>query len=72
MSVQDLINYPKNTVGTGMASQILECDRYALNVMAKAGSLPFDFFFSGNRLHISKASLLRYLGYNPDGSMISR
>lgn len=63
MTIQELIEWPKPTVGSKEASEILHCDRYLLNLSAKAGRLNIPYFFSGNRLHISKAGLLEFLGY---------
>jgi len=67
MTAAELAAMPVNTVGTGIAARVLECDRWTITLMAKQKTLPFDFFFSGNRLHISKASILKYLHYEPNG-----
>ena len=64
--LRELAAMPGNTVGTKTASRFLGCDRWTLSVMAKEGKLPFRYFFSGNRLHIVKASLLDFLGYVPE------
>ena len=63
MTLDELAAYPKATVGSKIASEILGCDRYSLNIAAKNGTLNADYFFSGNRLHISKAWLLHFCGY---------
>lgn len=63
MTLDELAAYPKATVGTKIASEILGCDRYSLNIAAKQGTLNAEYFFSGNRLHISKAWLLHFCGY---------
>lgn len=63
MTVEELAAYPKPAVGTKIAAEILGVDRYSLNVAAKEGRLAADHFFSGNRLYISKAWLLKFCGY---------
>ncbi len=63
MTIDELAAYPKATVGTAIAAEFLGCDRYALNVAAKNNKLNIPFFFSGNRLHISRTGLLEFLGY---------
>lgn len=63
MTLDELAAWPKATVGSKEAAQILGCDRYSLNIAAKQGTLNAEYFFSGNRLHISKAWLLHFCGY---------
>lgn len=63
MTLDELAAYPKASVGSKVAAEILGCDRYSLNIAAKQGTLNADYFFSGNRLHISKAWLLGFCGY---------
>lgn len=63
MTVEELAALPGVTVGSKEASAVLGCDRYALNIAAKNGELGLQCFFSGNRLKISKASLLEFCGY---------
>lgn len=63
MTIDELAAYPKATVGTKIAAEFLGCDRYALNIAAKQNRLNIPFFFSGNRLHISRTGLLDFLGY---------
>ena len=62
-TLQELAAMPALTIGTGIAHKLMGCDRYTLNIMAREGKLPFDSFFSGNRLHIVKASFLEFMGY---------
>ena len=63
MTLDELAAWPKETVGSKEAAQILGCDRYAMNIAAKQGTLNAEYFFSGNRLKISKAWLLHFCGY---------
>lgn len=63
MTVRELAALPGTTVGSKEAAAVLGCDRYALNIAAKQGTLhSLQYFFSGNRLKISKASLLKFCG----------
>ena len=66
MTVQELAAWPKNSVGTKEASELIGCSRWGLSLAAKQGMLAIPYTFSGNRLHISKAGLLEYLGYRAD------
>ena len=63
MSAEELAKIPGDYVGTKEASAFLGCDRYSLNISAKAGMLGIPFFFAGNRLKISKRGLLENAGY---------
>ena len=63
MTLDEVAASPKATVGTKTAAEILGCDRYSLTIAAKQGTLNAEYFFSGNRLHISKAWLLHFCGY---------
>ena len=63
MSAEELAAIPGDYVGTKEASAFLGCDRYSLNISAKAGMLGIKFYFAGNRLKISKRSLLENAGY---------
>ena len=67
MTVQELAAWPKNSVGTKEASELIGCSRWGLTLAAKQGTLAIPYAFSGNRLHISKAGLLEYLGYREEG-----
>lgn len=66
MTIQDLANWPKNSVGTKEAAELIGCSRYGLTLAARQGVLAIPYTFSGNRLHISKAGLLEYLGYREE------
>lgn len=63
MSAEELAAIPGDYVGTKEASAFLGCDRYSLNISAKAGTLGIKYYFAGNRLKISKRSLLENAGY---------
>ena len=66
MTVEELAKWPKNSVGTKEASELIGCSRWGLSLAAKQGMLAIPYTFSGNRLHISKDGLLEYLGYTLD------
>ena len=53
MTIEELAAVPGQSVGSKEAAAILGCDRYALNIAAKQGTLNLPYFFSGNRLKIS-------------------
>lgn len=68
MTLDDLAAFPKRTVGTAIAAHFMETDRWNVTLMARQGILPFpksQYWFSGNRLHIVKDSLLQMFGRNP-------
>ena len=66
MTAQELAALPGNSVGTKEAAEVLGCSRWGITLAAKQGQLGLPFFFSGNRLKISKAALLEYLRYKPE------
>lgn len=71
MTIQELALWPKNSVGTKEAAELIGCSRWGLTLAAKQGMLAIPYTFSGNRLHISKAGLLEYLGYREqEGKLI--
>lgn len=48
-------------IGSAIASRCLGVDRYYMNLMCKSENPPkFDFFFSGNRLKINRASFVSF------------
>lgn len=61
VTVDDLKQMDSAWVGTLVASQALGCERYSLNVAAKQGMLGIPFFFSGNRLKISRMGIINFL-----------
>lgn len=73
MTLEELAMTPGYSVTPAVAAQFLQCNPYALNVAAKEGRLGLEHCFAGRRLHISKAALLKYCGYQgevwrPEGS----
>ena len=72
MTIEELEAWPKATVGTKEASEILGCSRWGLSLAAKAGRLgTLQYTFSGNRLHIGKESLIAFVkNQNPDKKLI--
>ena len=65
MTLEELAALPQNTVGTNVAAHFLEMDRFNVTLMARQKMFPEEIkcYFSGNRLHCVKNSLLAYLGY---------
>ncbi len=63
ITAEELAGMPGDYVGTKAASDFLGCDRYSLNISAKAGILGIPHYFAGNRLYISKRGLLENAGY---------
>ena len=64
MTIEDLIALPDLTVGTAITAHFLEMDRWNVTLAARQGTLPVENHFSGNRLHVVKRDILRYLGYS--------
>ena len=64
-TIEELAALPGPSVGTRIAAKFLNTTQWGLSCAAKDGTLGLPYFFSGNRLHISKAALLEYLGYKP-------
>ncbi len=68
MTLEDLAKLPVRTVGTAITAHFLEMDRFNVTLMARQRMLPVENYFSGNRLHVVKDSLLKLFGYEaPDG-----
>lgn len=65
MTLEELDALPQRTVGTDVAAHFLEMDRFNVTLMARQKMFPPEIkcYFSGNRLHVMKNSLLAYLGY---------
>ena len=66
MTLEDLARLPGRTVGTAIAAHFLEMDRWNVTLAARQKTLPLpqdNYYFSGNRLHVLKAGLLRLHGY---------
>ena len=66
MTIEELAAIPGNSVGTKEAAEVLGCTRWGITLAAKQGQLGLPYAFSGNRLKISKAALLEYMGYKPE------
>lgn len=65
MTLEELAALQKRTVGTDVTAHFLEMDRFNVTLMARQKMFPPEIkcYFSGNRLHVMKNSLLAYLGY---------
>ena len=65
MTLEELVALPQRTVGTDVTAHFLEMDRFNVTLMARQKMFPPEIkcYFSGNRLHVMKNSLLAYLGY---------
>lgn len=63
MTAVELEAMPGDFVGTKAASDFLGCDRYSLNISAKANRLgAIRYYFAGNRLYLNKWDLLAMTG----------
>lgn len=62
-TLKELADWPECTIGTRIAAPFLGVDQWTVTLLARQNQLPCKFFFSGNRLKISKQSLLEFLGY---------
>ena len=65
MTLEELDALPQRTVGTDVTAHFLEMDRFNVTLMARQKMFPPEIkcYFSGNRLHVMKNSLLSYRGY---------
>lgn len=66
MTMKDVASLERATIGTKEAAELLGTDRYTVTLLFRKKRLPVEHFFSGNRLHIVKNSLLEYLGYRQE------
>jgi len=64
MTLEDLAKWPKRTVGTEITAHFLEMDRWNVTLAARQKILPVENYFSGNRLHVKRDSILEYFGYH--------
>ena len=64
LTLEELKTWDKPYVTPAQASGLLGCDRYSLNVAARAGRLSIPHVLVGNRLKISRAALLEFCGVN--------
>lgn len=66
MTLEDLARLPSRTVGTAITAHFLEMDRWNVTLAARQKILPMPedrYYFSGNRLHVVKDSILKLFGY---------
>ncbi len=66
MTLDDLAALKQRTVGTAITAHFLEMDRFNVTLMARQKALPMpegSYYFSGNRLHVVKDSILRIFHY---------
>ena len=68
MTLEELRESTEPTIGAKAAAELLQVNAYALTIQARKEGLPFDFMFSGNRLKISRQSLLEWI----DGIEVAR
>ena len=61
--IKNLINDPRAVITPQDAADILQCSRYAINVMVKSGECPFPAMMVGTRVKIPRIPFLQYLGY---------
>lgn len=64
LTLEELKAWDKPYVTPAQASGLLGCDRFTLNVAARAGRLSIPHIMVGNRLKISRAALLEFCGVN--------
>ena len=64
MTLDDLAKLPVRTVGTEITAHFLEMDRWNVTLAARQKILPVESYFSGNRLHVKRDSILEYFGYH--------
>lgn len=62
-NAKKLINDPRAVITPQDAAEILQCSRYAINLMVKSGECPFPAMMVGTRVKIPRVPFLRYLGY---------
>ena len=58
---------PRYDISPTEAAPVLGCTPYSLNVRAKSGHMfgSIGFYFSGDRLRLSKMDVLRFCGRTP-------
>lgn len=60
MTLAEFAALPGYAVGTREAAEMLGCTQYGLIVSAKNGQLGMPYYFSGNRLKISKQAIIDF------------
>lgn len=66
MTLDDLAALPVRTVGTAITAHFLEVDRFSVTLMGRQKTLPMppdQYYFSGNRFHVVKDSILALFRY---------
>lgn len=61
MTVDEMRALERPTITPKEAAEVLGCAPYYFNVAARQQGLPFDFYFSGRRLHIMRISFLNFV-----------
>lgn len=61
LTIDDLEAMDKATISPKEAASVLGCIPYYLNVKARAGTLEFPTFFSGNRLKILREPFIKWV-----------
>ena len=67
LTLDDLRKMEKETITPAVAAQVMGCSQNWIRVYAKQGSLKFPFFFSGNRLKISRIGFIRFMEGETNG-----
>lgn len=66
MTLDEVRNSNKETLSPKDIAPILGVHPYSINVKAKAGTLEFKAYFSGNRCKVVRKSFLRFMEVNSD------
>lgn len=61
--IKALVNDNRAVITPQDAANVLQCSRYAINVMVKSGECPFPAMMVGTRVKIPRIPFLKYLGY---------
>ena len=61
--IQSLLKDKRAVITPKEAAEVLNCGRYAINVMVKNGQCPFPAMMIGTRVKIPRVPFLQYLGY---------
>ena len=61
--IKALVNDKRAVITPQDAANVLQCSRYAINVMVKNGECPFPAMMVGTRVKIPRIPFLKYLGY---------
>ena len=66
MTLDEVRNSNKETLSPKDIAPILGVHPYSINIKAKAGTLEFKAYFSGNRCKVVRKSFLRFMEVNSD------